>query len=254
MKLKVMSFNLRYWNEADGKNAWPNRKEQVAQLILAQEPLVLGIQEGLYPMLLELDAYLTDYTRVGKGRMGPKESEFCAIYYRKDLLSVEEVKQIWLSETPNVVGSKSWDSSLARICTWGHFTVKATGHTFVIFNTHLDHMGEIARMRGAELIWTEMEPYVKQGLSCVLTGDFNCTPDSEPIQFLRSKLVDAAEKKEKDSIGTFHNFTGQTTGGPIDYIFLTSNIRVEDVEILTSQQGGCYPSDHFPVVAEIELG
>lgn len=253
MKFSVMTFNLRYWNEEDGENAWPYRKDQVADLIKSYAPLVLGIQEGLYSMLLDLDSRLNNYARVGDGRLGGNESEFSAIYYQKDLLDVKEVKQIWLSETPQKAASKSWDSSLCRICTWALFETKQTKEQFLLFNTHLDHRGEIARLEGAKLILSHMEPYMEKGYGAILTGDFNCTPESEPIQYIRKYLVDAAQKQGKEALGTFHNFTGRASSGPIDYIFVAPTIRVEDVQVLADHQGGRYPSDHFPVLATIEI-
>lgn len=253
MDFNVMSFNLRYWNDGDQDNAWPHRRDQVAKVILEYDPMVIGIQEGLIEMLEDLDARLPDFARVGEGRLGGNESEFSAIYYRTDLVEVKAVDQMWLSETPTVVGSKSWDSSLSRICTWAQMEIKASKKQFMMFNTHLDHRGSLARLKGVELIWGVMLEYVEQGLPCVLTGDFNCQPQSEPIQFLRSHLVDAAQSQGKGSIGTFHDFTGTATGGPIDYIFCTPNIAINDVEIVEKQVDNRYPSDHFIVTANIEL-
>ena len=253
MNFNVMTFNLRYWNERDGENAWPNRKDQVAQVILKYDPLVIGIQEGLYPMLQDLDQRLPQYARVGEGREGVTAGEFSAIYYRKDLLEVKHVDQMWLSETPDMVGSKSWDSSLCRICTWALFEVKETKNQFMMFNTHMDHIGEVARLNGARLIWARMKEHVEKGLPCLLTGDLNCRPEAEPIQYLRSHLVDAAACYGKDLIGTAHNFTGETDEGPIDYIFHTPNITVNDVRIIKDHENGRYPSDHFPVWANVDL-
>ena len=113
-----MSFNLRYWNEHDGPNAWPNRRQAVANLVLENNPAILGTQEGLPSMLIDLDRALPNYGRVGESRGVSGQDEFCAIYYRQDLFEVLRSQQIWLSKTPDQPGSKSWDSSLPRICTW----------------------------------------------------------------------------------------------------------------------------------------
>ena len=44
---KVMSFNLRYDTPNDSVNAWPNRKDAVADLVKFHEAEIVGVQEAL---------------------------------------------------------------------------------------------------------------------------------------------------------------------------------------------------------------
>lgn len=252
MNIDVMSFNLRYWNKADGPNAWPNRRSAVVSVIQRFDPLVMGTQEGLPEMLADLDTDLPDYARIGRGRGSDEADEFCAIYYRSDVLELIAEGQFWLSTTPEVPGSRSWDSSLPRICTWGHFRTKDEELEFVMFNTHLDHEGEDARRLGAELLWERMRPFVERGLPCILTGDFNCEPQSIPIQFLRERLTDALEDKGAGG-ATFHGFSGVGVGGWIDYIFVSANVGVVSAEVIRDKVDGRFPSDHYPIRARLEL-
>ena len=69
--LRHHDLNLRYWNQEDGEHSWPNRRDSVARLIAEKNPLVAGTQEGLYPMLCDLDARLPSYERIGQGRKSP---------------------------------------------------------------------------------------------------------------------------------------------------------------------------------------
>lgn len=253
MQLKVLSFNLRFDNPRDGIHAWPHRRDSVAEVIRQHQPLVFGIQEGLLTMLKDLDARLPEYGRVGEGRGSVESDEYSAVYYRKDVLEVVETNQIWLSETPELPGSKSWDACLPRICTWAVFQELGSERKFCFFNTHLDHEGSLAREKGAKLLWQTMAPYAAQNLPCILTGDFNSTPDSEPITFLRSKLVDALFSQGKGDLGTFHRFSGEAGVEPIDYIFCTQDITILDAHVLDQKVDGIWPSDHFPILAKITL-
>lgn len=253
LEFVIMSFNLRYWNETDGEHGWPERRDSVAELIRQQNPLILGTQEGLPSMLEDLDQRLPAYGRIGEGRWAGGENEYNAVYFRRDAVEVLRWGQFWLSETPSVPASRSWDSSLPRICTWGILELRSSRRKLAVFNTHLDHQGSEARERGTELIWQEMDKFVKNGMPCFLTGDFNCRPDSPPIQFLRSRLVDALHRQGKGEVGTFHGFKGTAAPGPIDYIFTTQDVSVLAAEVLDFAVNGILPSDHYPITAKVSL-
>lgn len=259
-----MTFNLRYSNPGDGANAWPLRKHRAAGIIRKHEPLIVGTQEGLLPMLEDLDAQLPEYGRVGTGREGHTEGEHCAIFYRKDALSVKKTGQFWLSEQPDVPASKSWDSSLPRICTWARFEWKDTpGSELLFYNTHLDHVGQTAREKGAVLIWQSLQKHVaRTSLPAILTGDFNSYPDNAVVRFFRGETsIDGQTARLTDAYSllpevgrTAHSFQGGIEGQPpIDYIFVTPDVDLVSVTVDRSQIDGGYPSDHYPVVAQIRI-
>ncbi len=252
MQFAVMSFNLRYWEERDGKNAWPYRRDGAAQIVQENSPLVLGTQEGLLPMLQDLDGRLPSYSRIGEGRAEDGGNEYCAIYYQRERLDLLSCNQFWLSETPQVKGSRSWDSSLPRICTWAIFQDRETKIEFAFFNTHLDHESEWARLEGTLLILEVIES-MRLTYPCILTGDFNCTPDSESIRLISRKLVNALAVQNLGEEGTFHNFTGTVSEGPIDYIFCTPDVTVQSGAVLNQKVGETYPSDHFPILAAVQI-
>ncbi len=250
--VETMSFNLRYWNKGDGDNAWPYRQSAVVSIIQEYKPVILGTQEGLPAMLAGLDRALPEYRRFGIGRDKGGGGEHNAVYYRTDAAKLLEHGQFWLSKEPTKSGSRSWDSSLPRICTWGILQSQTGEQQFAVFNTHLDHEGEDARRCGAQLIWERMTPLVEQGMPCILMGDFNCQPHSTPVQFFRSRLQDVLW--EMDAGGaTFHGFTGLGIGGWIDYIFATRNIQVVEAEIIRKKVDGRFPSDHYPIRARLLL-
>ncbi len=155
--------------------------------------------------------------------------EFCAVFFRTDTLEVQDISHFWLSEQPEVPGSISWGSSLPRMCTRVQFRSTAEpGRRFVVFNTHLDHQSEEARIQGIRLICRAIAADREaRGVPALLMGDLNAGYGSPVARFLRteSTLIDAFAAKDALPIGcTFHGFRGGAEGDPIDYIFGTPDV------------------------------
>ena len=149
---KVMTFNIRLNTPVDGPNQWPHRKTFAASMIRFHHADITGLQEAMKDQVDDLTALLPEYDWFGIGRDDGKEAgEFMAIFYRKDRFEVLEQSTFWLSETPETV-SKGWDAMCFRVVTWGKFKDKVTGKIFFLFNTHFDHVCEIARRESAKLL------------------------------------------------------------------------------------------------------
>lgn len=262
MDLTVATFNLRNYTAKDGDNAWAMRLDQVAAMIRRTGASIVGTQEGYFEMLQHLEERLPEFRWVGQGRRGDRADEFCAIWYRHDRLEAEEVGHFWLSETPEVPGSSSWNSSLPRMCTWARLRAREGDRRMLhVYNTHLDHVSGEAREHGMRVICRILgERRRVEGLPAVLMGDFNAGEGSSVVRFLReeSGLVDAFSALERttgEGIGrTFHGFRGGADGDPIDYIFGTGDVAFGGTEVRREQVDGRYPSDHYPVVTTVRLG
>ena len=258
MDFTVATFNLRNYTAKDGDNAWALRVDQVAEMIRRSGADIVGTQEGYHEMLLQLGERLPAYRWVGQGRHGGTESEFCAIFYRADRVAPEEVGHFWLSETPDVPASNSWDSSMPRMCTWARFRGRQDlARPLLVYNTHLDHVGAQARQQGIRLICRTLEQQRRQEATPALVmGDLNAGEGSGVVRFLReeSGLVDAFSAVPGRIGRTFHGFQGGTDGDPIDYIFGTPDLAFSATEVRRDQIDGRYPSDHYPVVTRVRLG
>jgi endonuclease/exonuclease/phosphatase family metal-dependent hydrolase len=263
VNLTVMSLNLRVDSWLDFGNRWTKRVRSLQGQLQAHQPDIFGTQEALPHMLRHLDVRLPNYAHVGTGRTGDDTGEHCAVFYRTDRLTLVHHDQFWLSTTPNVP-STSWGSAYPRVCTWAQFEfVESPQYGFVVYNTHLDHVSCHARLHSTWLIWrTISQKRAETGLPIVLLGDFNATPHEQTIRFLRgefviegqhSDLVDAADFANEPIGRTFHRFRGGFEGHPIDYIYVSPDVRVDSVKLDRARYHGKYPSDHYPVIAGISV-
>ncbi len=260
--VRVMSFNIRYGTAADGENAWPRRKEFLFETISAFDPDLLGTQETLAGQRDDLAARLSGYDVLAAGRDdGQERGEMMALFYRKSRFEKLAGGHFWLSETPDVPGSKSWDSSLPRMVTWVKLRDRKAPESppIVYFNTHFDHRGPKARLESARLLRRKVDE-LAQDCRVIVTGDFNSPEGGEPYQALFGRgdsdarpLVDsfrAVHPSQEDAEGTFSGFrAGAIRGARIDWIGCSPDLDVRDAAIDRTARDGRTPSDHFPVTA-----
>lgn len=253
--LTSMTFNIRYDNPADSLNSWNHRKEAVVELIEQYSPGVFGIQEGLQHQVLYLQEKLSKYQFIGVGREdGKAKGEYAAIFYDKTKYHLLSSGTFWLSERPDTV-SIGWDAALERICTYGLFKDKKSGKKFWFFNTHFDHMGELARQNSAKLILQKMEAFNEKNHPVILCGDFNASAGSEPIRILQEQLSEASEISEQKlygPAGTYNEFKADNSVTEcIDFMFV-KNLKVRSIaHIDDSRNNNRVISDHYPVLVEL---
>lgn len=256
--ITLLTYNLRYDTEADGPNRWDNRKAFLISQLGFYRPDVFGTQEGLLHQLQDIKNGLTGYDFFGRGREdGDQEGEFSAIFYNKEALTLLAEKTFWLSETPETP-SKGWDAAIKRVCTYGLFETTRDKQRFFVFNTHLDHMGETARKESVRLLLDRIPAINRSGLPVVLMGDFNLEPGHAAIANLKDVLDDAHELAGDRPFGPAGTFNGFDVTQPatrrIDYLFVSpSDFRLKRYAILTATIDGRFPSDHFPVYAQLQL-
>ncbi|MBO5935614.1 MAG: endonuclease/exonuclease/phosphatase family protein [Clostridia bacterium] len=247
--MRAMTFNVL----CAGRNEhqWCRRQPLVRDVIKTYMPDFFGIQEAHYGWMKYLAGQLKEfYGFVGVGKDdGKNGGEFSPVFYRKDKFTVLERLDFWLSETPENPGP-GWDAAENRTCSGALFESIETGKKIAVFNTHLDHIGEVAQHKGAELILENLKKY--DNIKTVLMGDFNVTPDSEIYKiFIDGGFCDARTvADESDDINSFHWFGGSSK--MIDFVFVKNIKNVSKVKTATDRPEGRYPSDHYPVVADFE--
>jgi len=256
--LKIMTYNIRYDNPNDGENAWPNRKEHLFSQLAFYEPDVLGIQEALPHQVVEMANALPNYGNVGMARDGVGKGESSNIFYKKTRFEVLQQNTFWLSETPDVI-SKGWDAALNRVCTYVILKDKKSEKVIYVFNTHLDHLGELARNNSIQLILSKIKSLNSKNHPVFFMGDFNAEPTEQPIINLQKEMTDSkdvSQEKPFGPTGTFNAFKhNKDVTKRIDYIFLSKNTgsKVNKYAVLSDSKDLKYPSDHLPVYIEISF-
>ena len=260
--LKVMTFNIRYDNPADSFNAWPYRASFACRFLKNESPDLIGMQEVLAHQYEYLDSVLTDYSSVGVGRTdGARGGEMNPVFFRKDRFEIIRTRTFWLSETPEIPGSKAWGANLPRIVTWVELSEKTTHEHFYFFNTHFAHDSDSARILSSGLL-IGMVDSIASGFPFVITGDFNMLHSSQGYEILTGPfesiplLSDSYAITEKRPMGpayTFNGFSENNSSGRIDYIFVKYGMKVLEHKTFIRKEHGIYISDHWPVMATVSL-
>ena len=260
-QLYVGTYNIRYNNPNDEKegNAWAQRCPHLCDFINFEQPEIFGTQEVLVDQLHDLMKGLDGYGYIGVGRDDGKEKgEYAAIIYKKDQISLLDSGNFWLSPTPERA-SLGWDAACIRICTWGKFQDKISGKQFYFFNTHMDHVGTVARRESARLILKRINQLSK-GLPTILTGDFNVDQTDEVYQIfsnsgvLRDCYTNALQRMAPT--GTWNDFMQDSRSkARIDHIFVSSDFKVPHYAIFTNSywlgKSRRNISDHYPVMVKL---
>ena len=251
MEIKIMSFNVRYKNNHD-EQSWDIRLKRIVPLIKNAAPELIGFQEVLHPQLLDLAGSFDEYGHAGAGREdGKTKGEYALIFFKKSRFDLLDSGTFWLSETPETP-SFGWDAVCIRICTWVRLADKITGKEFYHFNTHIDHVGKKARLKGAEMIRAAV---LGKNAPAVITGDFNSFEGSPVYKIMTGEgLYDAKYAAESTmSHGTANAFIVMDISAfsPIDYIFFAGGgFSVKSYKVLVNGQEGEFSSDHYPVLVE----
>lgn len=264
--LRVMTFNVRGSHHRDGENAWPRRAALNVQTIARRGPDLIGFQELQDGNARVYERELTEFECV----LGPRYENraphaYNGIYWDPRRLEMLDSGGFWLSETPDRF-SGSWDTGQIRSVNWVRFRPAFGGPTFLHVNTHLDHISDRARVEGSALILKWLDGPEAGGAPAILSGDFNCEPRSNAREiFERAGFVDAHLVSGHGTAKTFHAFRGEGFRGRdpskehrIDWLLLRDGSRgerwsVEGYSIVPDAEPTVYPSDHYPVVADLAL-
>ncbi len=248
-KINIMTYNIRLNTDADGINKWDNRKEGIVSLIKEEDVDILGIQEALPDQIEYLSIQLKDYNYIGEGRNGGNTGEYSAIYFKSEKISLKKEETFWLSETPEIP-SIGWDAALNRIVTLGVFNIKNLKKELIVYNTHFDHIGKVAREKSASMILNHISVNNYLNKPLVVMGDLNANNEEPSIKLLSEKLEDSFKIIPlKDSIGTFSGFDlSSKLSDRIDYVFI-KNIKIIDYRHIDKKlPSGLWPSDHLPIL------
>jgi endonuclease/exonuclease/phosphatase family metal-dependent hydrolase len=269
VELKVMSFNIRFaragHSEDKPENNWADektpRRERVVRVIRDFMPDVLGVQEARHGQIVDLQKALPEFGFYGVGRDdGKQDGEYTGIYYRKDKLVLLGEDSFWLSDSPETPGSKfnKAQDALTRMASWVRLRDKASGATFLVLNTHWDHISKVARRLSAALI---LDRIMKHGddSPAIVMGDLNAPETSRELRTLLQgdrALSDSYRvlfPTPSTDEGSFGGWEGKRDGARIDFILHTKQFEPVAAEVVRTNYDGLWPSDHYPVTATLQL-
>ena len=251
-EIKVMSYNIRLSSgtiKADSIYHWEHRKQASLNLMHEENPTVFGLQEACPDQMDYMVENLPEYGYIGVGRDdGKRKGEFMSIFYKKEEVEFIDGGTFWLSETPDQV-SKGWDAQCFRTCTWALLKKKDTGKKFVYMNTHLDHMGKVAREESIKLIVERAEKLTGGKLPVFITADFNSPTSNAIFKPMQEAMLDArVEAPVTDDRGTLNCWGTTPPGVVIDHVFYRG-AEAQKFEVLRDKDYGApYVSDHYPVM------
>nr|WP_231920442.1 endonuclease/exonuclease/phosphatase family protein [Microlunatus soli] len=256
----MVSYNLRFASENDPQ-PWSRRREPMIELLTRLAPDVLGTEEGLDHQLADIGAGLGERYRMAAEHRhhddgSENAEEYSAIFYNSDTVELIDVRHQWLSDTPDVIGSRTWGTHFPRMFSVAGFRRLIDGRTFTVITTHVDHEVASAQVKSAELLAARAAA-VDHDQPLVVMGDFNVGEDSEPYAILtaaglRDAYLSAVDRGPR--LGTFNNYADPDPEGiRIDWILVNDKITVESARMVDEAPGGQYPSDHLPVEAVLDL-
>ncbi len=252
----LITYNIRMNTAGDGVNAWPLRKEKVTGLLKFHKADIFNVQEALPEQIDDLVTSFPDFDYVGVGRDdGKRAGEFMSVFYKKERFEKLDDGMFWLNESTTKPGL-GWDALCNRTVTWIKLKDKLTRKTFYVFDTHFDHRGNKAREESAKLILKSIKEINKENLPLILTGDFNLTKKTIPIQSILKELHDAKDKSQTlpyGPDGTSGGFEVKVMPNTIDFIFVNDKVGVLRHGVLSDSFGLFYPSDHLPVLVEVKV-
>ncbi|MBK5224355.1 MAG: endonuclease/exonuclease/phosphatase family protein [Acidimicrobiia bacterium] len=246
-RLRVATFNIRNGMGRDGWNVWPLRRATTARTIVALAADIVGLQEVYAFQQRYLERQLSGHRFVAAGRTDGVRGERCPVLVRSEVGRVVSHRTIWFGATPDVPGSTLAGASFPRIATTVRIELEDDAGCVDVTSTHLDEASAERRRQSAVQLSSSLDADVPQ----IVLGDLNADPDSVVVDELCRAGLEPVSPI--GSVGTEHRFTGRTDGRRIDHILVSRHLRVVHAEVRTTRLGRALPSDHWPVVAILEL-
>ena len=254
MKAKIMTFNIRYDNPYDGENCWVRRRDFVFEMLQREAPDILCLQEVLPHVKNDLEENLSMYNFCGCGRSTELQDEYNPIGYNRKRFDLLFTDTFWLGSDPKKPGSMNpYSVDLPRICTQVILRDKQEGTVFTVYNTHLDHVSDEARIQGIAVVLDKIAQF--GGLPSVIMGDFNALEGSQTYLSATEHFLDAQYvAKESCQSHTFQNWGDPGSFKRIDYFMISkTGFQVERYGVMQPVHDGVYASDHCPIVLQLTL-
>ena len=254
-----MTFNVRYDTSDDGARDWRHRRTDVFELIRANNPDLISLQEPDASQSADLSAQLAGYSLFGRFEDESENLEAHGGFFRESRFERRGEGIFWLSDTPSIPHSVTWENDWdPRACGWIRLRDRLTERALIFASTHFDTNAN-AWQPSAHTLRRELLT-IAGTTPVIVAGDFNCPAGSAAHQYLvgQGGFRDAWYESDHadDGVLTFHGFTGRRQlptreNERIDWILVRGELTCVEAKIDYSSQSGEPASDHYPVIADL---
>lgn len=251
MKIKACSTNIRFENPNDLVNDWPNRRPLYSEFLEVQQFDLVGTQEGREKQIREFHA-LSNLNIIADHRSWIEIRMYPTLFFNPNKFKLINAGDFWLSETPELAGSSSFESAFPRLATWAILIDLESNKTIFVANMHLDHVKESTRIKQVEVAIEMINKINHAKFPIIVMGDFNDKPEGTVYQMITSKLAlkDHWKIKNIPEESSHHGFTGKNDDGHrIDWFLVSSEFNCDKIYLDKTKKNDLYLSDHFPLVA-----
>lgn len=261
IELCVMTYNILFAFPNPEYDPWSVRKEHVAAVIMSHDPDLIGLQEPLPNQVRDLHELCPGYEGAWLDYFPDS-----TIFYKADRFEKLAEGHYWLSPTPDVAFSIGFGNFFPRMVIWARLREKTTGREFLFVNTHFDNTSP-SQERSAPLFLERTEELAGR-LPVVITGEFNSRPEREAYHIL-VEGISGPDGGAPFRIEDTYDFALRHEAlvrdddprifdpeSRIDHIFVANyraTCELWAVDMYTYDVPGKDPSDHFAVVAHIEV-
>lgn len=244
--MKLMSFNIRCANDPDGHSI-PERAPRVAEMLRAYAPDIVGFQE--YHVRWDASWHLVEDPAYGQLKVDRGDGEGLVLWWRKDKFCVPEQGHFWFADDPRMPSVERDEKyHKPRICAWMRLQDRQSGKVFAYMNVHYG-FGPEGHIKNAKLLESFAE---KLACPVVIAGDFNMSPGTPGYLAMTARFTDVNAAAANAEEFTYHGY-GLCEPRLLDYCFVQGGVKPVSCEILRDSFAGKYPSDHYPILMQLEI-
>ncbi len=227
--IRVMSYNIHHGKNSLGADTLDN----ITDTIRDNQADIIGLQE------VDKNVYRTQFknqvklmaSELGMYYAFGSNIEVMGMEYGNAILSKYPIKSF---ENVHMPGFKEKRGLLRA-------EIKIDGKDMNFLVTHLG----LTKQERTKQVKTISE-YIKfLGTKTIIVGDFNSKENNEEMNSIKTLMVDSSQGKREHFKNTYE---GLIIKSKIDYIFVSPDIKVNKYNVIDTNE-----SDHFPIIANIEL-